>query len=66
MACLPSVERERLSLPRQYLANVLYTIVKQPFKDWVNGIVDQRHEEWRKEEDTIFMDPEIAAVFNAS
>ena len=48
------------------MANVLYTIVKQPFKDWVNGIVDQRHEERRKEEDTIFMDPEIAAVFNAS
>ena len=31
-----------------------------------NAIVDERHEERRKEEDIIMMDPEIAAVFNAS
>ena len=66
MACLPSVRREREALPRQYLANVIYTIVKEPFKNWVNAIVDERHEERRKEEDIIMMDPEIAAVFNAS
>ena len=27
MACLPAVQRERESLPRQYLANVIYTKV---------------------------------------
>ena len=66
MACLPSVRREREALPRQYLANVIFTVVKDPFKAWVDRIVNARHEERRKEEDTIMMDAEIAAVFNAS
>ena len=47
MACLPSVKREREALPRQYLANVIYTIVKEPFRTWVNNLVNQRHEERR-------------------
>ena len=63
---MPIVCREREALLRQYLANVIYTIVKEPFKTWVNTIVDERHEERRKEEDTIMMDPLIAEVFNAS
>ena len=35
MDALPAVKREREKLPRQYLANVIYTIVGDPFKQWV-------------------------------
>ena len=66
MAALPLLERERLSLPRAYIANLIYTIVGQPFKDWVDHIVTRRHEERRMEQSTIKMDPEIAAIFNQS
>ena len=51
MAGLPSIKREREALPRQYVANVLYTKIGEPFKTWVNGLVDERHELRRKEED---------------
>ena len=44
MQALPAVKREREKLPRQYLANVIYTIVGEPFKRWVQGLVDARHE----------------------
>ena len=64
MESLPMLERERLSLPRAYIANIIYTIVGQPFKNWVDRIVTRRHEERRQEQSTITMDPEIAAIFN--
>ena len=35
MKALPELERERLKLPRSYLANVLYTLLGDAFKDWV-------------------------------
>ena len=66
MEALPLLERERLSLPRAYIANLIYTIVGQPFKNWVDRIVSRRHEDRRKEQSTIKMDPEIAAIFNQS
>ena len=66
MACLPAEKREREALPRQYVANVIYTKVGEEFKAWVNNIVNLRHEARRQEEDQIEMDPEIAEIFNAS
>jgi len=63
---LPSVRREVEKLPRQYVANVIFTIVGEPFKKWVEQRVDDRHEERRKQEDTIQMDPEIARIFQQS
>ena len=35
MRALPELERERLKMPRSYLANVLYTLLGDVFKDWV-------------------------------
>ena len=32
----PQDERERNRLPRDYVANVIYTVVGQPFQQWVN------------------------------
>ena len=66
MACLPEMQRERETLPRSYLANVIYTKVGEAFKSWVDDIVNTRHELRRQEEDQIQMDPEIARIFNAS
>ena len=47
MDYLPIVKRETEKLPRQYIANVIYTIVGQPFKQWVTEKVDERHEQRR-------------------
>ena len=60
------IQREREKLPRPYLGNVIYTIVGQPFKRWVEKRVDERHELRRQEEQQIQMDPEIAAIFKQS
>jgi len=66
MDCLPMVKRERERLPRQYLGNVIYTIIGEPFKQWVDSIVNSRHEVRRQPQDQIQMDPEIARLFNES
>ena len=66
MNALPILQREREKLPRQYIANVIYTFQKEHFKNWVDERVNRRHEMRRQQEDTIMMDPEIAQVFNAS
>ena len=50
MRALPILERERLKLPRQYIANVIYTIIGEPFKAWVAQRVDERHEKRRQED----------------
>lgn len=64
--CFPVIQREVEKLPRYYVANVIFTIVGERFKNWVEEIVNERHELRRQEDDTIEMDPDIARVFNAS
>jgi hypothetical protein len=32
--CLPC-EKETMKMPREYIANIIYTKVGQPFKNWV-------------------------------
>ena len=44
MAALPMVETELKKLPRQYIANIIYTIVGKPFDDWIDARVRARHE----------------------
>ena len=66
MMALPVIKREREKLPRSYLANIIYTLVGDPFKQWVETKVNERHEKRKKQEDAIMLDPEIAAIFNAS
>ena len=53
MKALPAVQREREKLPRQYLANVIYTIIGEPFKKWVEAKVNERHDLRREQEDQI-------------
>ena len=48
------------------METMIYTIVGEPFKQWVEMKVNLRHASRRQEEEQIQMDPEIAAVFNQS
>ena len=40
---LPAVEHERLKLHRSYIINVVYTLVGEPFRQWVNNIIEARN-----------------------
>ena len=54
-------------MPRQYLANIVYTVVGKPFYDWVDGKIEERNKKVINEANMgIEMDPEIAAIFKAS
>ena len=66
MYALPTIEREREKLPRAYVANVIYTLVGDAFKQWVEKKVNDRHQLRREPQDAIQLDPEIAAIYNAS
>jgi hypothetical protein len=64
---LPEVEKEVLKLPRQYVANIIYTLVGMAFKRWVGARVDARHKKVAEDKNlNIAMDPEIAAIYRAS
>ena len=60
-------EKEIGKLSRAYLGNVIYTVVGEPFYDWVQAKVAERHEKIKeKKEMMIDMDPEIAKIFQES
>ena len=64
---LPSEQREVEKLPRQYIANVIYTVVGPVFKQWVDGEINKRNAKIIEDQDlAIDMDPEIYAAFMAS
>ena len=41
---MPDRKQELEKLPRQYIINVIYTKVGEPFKKWVDARVGERHE----------------------
>ena len=45
MSAFPLELAEREKLPRQYVINVIYTLAGQKFRDWVDVLVDKRHQE---------------------
>ena len=54
-------------LPRQWVVNVVNTIVGQPFSDWVKHQIDVRNEKLASDHNlNIELDPDIAAAFRAS
>ena len=64
---LPIVEKEVLKLPRQYVANVIHTLVGQDFVSWVNEQVNTRHKKVADDRNmNIELDPEIARIYQAS
>ena len=61
---LPVEPREVEKLPRSYLANVIYTIVGTPFRDWVDKAIQARNDKIVEEQNlAINMDPDIFAAF---
>ena len=54
-------------LPKEYLANIAYSVVKQPFSDWVKKQINLRNQKITTEQQlNIELDPELAAAFNNS
>ena len=52
---------------RQYIINIIYTLVGAPFKVWVDGVLAARNEKLTKERNLgIILDPEIMRAFRAS
>ena len=43
LMALPEPMKEVLKMPRSYISNVLYTMIGQPFKDWVNEQIEKRN-----------------------
>jgi hypothetical protein len=67
MRALPVREGEIKKLPRAYIANVMYTIIGEPFRDWVEKKVKDRNEKHMLSQNmTIEMDPEVYKAFKAS
>ena len=63
MRALP-IEAEIKKLSRQYLANVIYTLVGEKFQYWVDAKVEARNKKVKEEKNLMIeMDPEIAEVF---
>ena len=61
---LPSEPREVEKLPRAYIANVIFTVVGAPFKQWVDGVIARRNEKIVSEQNlAIDMDPDVFAAF---
>ena len=54
-------------LPKDFIANVAFTVLGKPFGDWVKGQIELRNYKITTEKQlNIDMDPELAAAFNAS
>ena len=66
MEVFPIIDREIAKLPRSYIANCIYTLTGQAFKDWITHQVNERNAKVAREQDTIKMDPAIAAIYMAS
>ena len=64
---LPIEPRDIEKLPRYYVANVIYTIIGERFKQWVEQKIQERTEKVVQEQDmAIEMDPEVLKAFKAS
>ena len=54
-------------LPRQYISNIIYTVVGQPFQAWIDERVNHRNEKRAEEGNMIInMDEDIARHFQQS
>ena len=67
MRALPVVMKEIRKLPRNYIANILYTIVGDKFNEWVQQKVQVRNAKVAEDRDmNVDLDPEIAEIFKNS
>ena len=66
MTCLPSNKEELMSVGRQYLINVVYSIVGQQFSEWVRQKIDERNLKLQTKEGLIKMDPGVKQAWENS
>lgn len=67
MKALPIEEKEIDKFPRVYIANVMYTIIGDTFRQWVMRKCEERHAKIISTQNmAINMDPEVYKAFMAS
>ena len=60
-------ERDQLRLPRQFIVNVLHTVVREPIRLMVKEAIKNRNDLVAENRNLIIeLDPEIAAAFKES
>ena len=60
-------ERDIRKLPRQWIANVIYTLVGDPFREWVSKTIKKRNDTVASKNDLMIeLDPAIAKAFQRS
>ena len=58
------VKDEIKKLPRQYIANVIHTVMGKHFENWVDVRVEERNRTIKKEKNLMVeMDAEVAEIF---
>ena len=66
-SALPLEEREIHKLPRQYISNIVYTLVGEPFRIWVEERIAARNKKVSESNDILIdLDPDIARIVHAS
>ena len=64
---LPKDQLDVDRLPRQYVANVIFTVCGDEFEKWIDKTIENRNEELIKQRDLLIeMDPTIAKIFKES
>jgi len=59
--------KELRKVPREWICNIIATIVGAPFVEWVQARINERNAQLFQDKQLgIDMDPEIAAAFHAS
>jgi hypothetical protein len=67
MKAFPVEEKEIEKFPRAYIANVMFTIIGDSFRQWVLRKCEERHAKIVSTQDmAINMDPEVYKAFMAS
>jgi hypothetical protein len=61
------IEKELSKLPKQWICNVAYSLIGDPFRDWVMHQVEARNQKQAVERNlNIAVDPTISALLMAS
>ena len=57
-------EKEIRKVPKQWLINMIYTLIRDPFSEWVKSLIDARNKKVTVAHNLLIdMDPEVAAAF---
>ena len=58
------IDKELDKVPKQWLVNVVYSVLKDPFYHWVKAKIEERNEKVTTEKNLLIeMDPEVAKAF---